>query len=58
MSLWRFLPLPEPVIERLRGSLALRWALVVTLVAGTGLGLMVHAWAWPCGTRSRLKARA
>jgi methyl-accepting chemotaxis protein len=37
------LPLAWGLGQRLAASLALRWALVVTLVAGTGLGLMVYA---------------
>ncbi len=40
--------------RRIGGSLALRWALVVTLVAGTGLALMVHA----VGTALRAKIEA
>ncbi len=40
--------------RRIGGSLALRWALVVTLVAGTGLALMVHA----VGTALRAKIDA
>lgn len=34
---------PRLLISRLKASLALRWAFVVTLVVGLGLGLMVHA---------------
>jgi methyl-accepting chemotaxis protein len=40
--------------RKIGGSLALRWALVVTLVAGTGLALMVHA----VGTALRAKIEA
>ncbi len=48
------LPLFARLGRRIGGSLALRWALVVTLVAGTGLALMVHA----VGTALRAKIDA